>query len=203
QGGTLELDINYMYRVPLWPISKLDSPPVGSRQVLGIPVLDIHELAGGKLAALLSRGASRDLFDTHYLLTNHNLEAGLLRTAFVLYGAMNRRDWRQVTVDDVRFDARELRNQLIPVLSGDTLARMSGTQVWSQKLVDECKDALLMVLPFTDAENEFLDRLLGHGEIRADVLGLDPRLTAIVQSHPALLWKARNVRGNLTGSRPG
>lgn len=31
QGGTLELDINYMYRVPLWPIHALDSRPVGSR----------------------------------------------------------------------------------------------------------------------------------------------------------------------------
>ena len=198
QGGTLELDINYMYRVPLWPSSLLDSPLVGSRQVHGIPVLDVHELAGGKLAALLARGASRDLFDTHYLLTNHSLDVSTLRAAFVLYGAMNRRDWRQVTVDDVRIEARELRNQLIPVLSGDALAGMTGTEVWAKKLVGECKDALSMVLPFTDAESEFLDRILDHGEIRAEVLGLDQRLTALVQSHPALLWKAHNARGNVS-----
>lgn len=83
---------------------------MGTRQVTGIPVLDVHELAGGKPAALLARGASRDLFDAHQLLTRHELSSDRLRAAFVLYGAMNRRDWRQVSVDDVRMEPRELRN---------------------------------------------------------------------------------------------
>lgn len=195
QGGTLELDVNYMYRVPLWPVGALDSRAVGSRQLNGVPVLDLHELAGGKLAALLARGASRDLFDTHHLLTRHDLDKEKLRTAFVLYGAMNRRDWRQVSVDDVRFHTRELHNQLIPVLSVDAGAGATGTGDWAQRMVEECRDALAMVLPFTSAEHEFLDRLLDHGEIRGDVLGLDGRLSELVRQHPALTWKAHHVRG--------
>ena len=39
------------------------------------PVLDIHELAAGKLAALLARRASRDLFDAHHLLLRGGLDA--------------------------------------------------------------------------------------------------------------------------------
>jgi predicted nucleotidyltransferase component of viral defense system len=197
QGGTLELDINYMYRAPLWPIEVLDSRSVGSRQVRQIPVLDIHELAAGKLSALLARGASRDLFDAHHLLTRHTLDRSRLRTAFVLYGAMNRRDWREVTLDDVQFQPQELQNRLIPVIGGDQTSGTSNTSRWAQQLVEECRDALSILLPLAAAEQEFLDRLLDHGEIRTDVLDLDQRLSAIVQQHPALLWKAHNVRGQL------
>lgn len=158
-------------------------------------MLDVHELAGGKLAALLTRGASRDLFDAYHLLTRHELERNKLRTAFVLYGAMNRRDWRQITVDDVRIDARELRNQLVPVLAADVISGIPDTDTWTRRLVEECRDALSMVLPFTDAEQEFLDRLLDHGEIRSHLLDLDGRLSEVVRQHPALLWKVHNVRG--------
>lgn len=198
QGGTLELDINYMYRMPLWPFARLHSRPVGSRQVRDIPVLDIHELAGGKLAALLPRGASRDLFDAHHLLTGHELDGDSLRQAFVLYGAMNRRDWRDVSVDDVRIDARELRNQLIPVLSDDLVGEADEPEQWAQRLVDECREALSIVLPFRESEREFLDRLLDHGEIRPDVLEMDPRLAELIQNHPALLWKAQHARGRVS-----
>ena len=41
---------------------------LGFAQTGQIPVLNIHELAAGKLAALFSRRASRDLFDTRELL---------------------------------------------------------------------------------------------------------------------------------------
>lgn len=116
QGGTLELDINYMYRAPFWPVEALDSRPVGSRQVRQIPVLDIHELAAGKLAALLARGAGRDLFDAHHLLTRHTMDRSRLRTAFVLYGAMNRQDWREVTLDDVQVNLRNFKTGSSPLL---------------------------------------------------------------------------------------
>ena len=68
QGGDLKVDLNFMFRVPLWSVVKLDSRRIGPYEAEGVPVLDIHELAGGKLAALLARRASRDLFDVHALL---------------------------------------------------------------------------------------------------------------------------------------
>jgi len=96
RGGNLEIDLNYMFRIPLWPVVAKESCAVGSHKTSGIPILDIHELAAGKLAALMSRHASRDLFDAHLLLTKGNLDYKRLRLAFVLYGAMNRKDWRTV-----------------------------------------------------------------------------------------------------------
>ena len=64
----LEVDLNYMLRAPLWPVTTLDSKAVGPAIAKGIAVVDRHELAAGKLAALCSRNASRDIFDAHELL---------------------------------------------------------------------------------------------------------------------------------------
>ncbi len=74
--GNLELDLNYMYRIPLWPVRKCDSQKLGSFQAKNIPIVDFHELFAGKLVALLAREASRDLFDVHQIqhglvLTKH------------------------------------------------------------------------------------------------------------------------------------
>ena len=68
ETGNLEVDLNFMFRVPLWPVTIRDSEPVGAWQATGIPVLDHHELAAGKLAALLARKQARDLFDSHRIL---------------------------------------------------------------------------------------------------------------------------------------
>jgi predicted nucleotidyltransferase component of viral defense system len=73
-SGNLELDMNFLLRTPLWPAKPLDSRPLGSFRASRVPVLDIHELAGGKLAALLSRRTSRDLFDACQLLRRSDLD---------------------------------------------------------------------------------------------------------------------------------
>jgi len=104
QGGILEVDVNFVFRVPLWPPKVMASRPVGVWQATDIQVLDIHELAAGKLAALLSRKQARDLFDCSHLFRTGVLETGRLRLAFVLYGAMNRRDWRTVAIDEVSLE---------------------------------------------------------------------------------------------------
>ena len=90
RSGNLEVDINFMFRVPLWPVTKRDSHPIGTWRATGIPVLDHHELAAGKLAALLARRQARDMFDSHQILRMNNLDSRRLRIGFVIYGAMNR-----------------------------------------------------------------------------------------------------------------
>jgi len=78
EGGNLEVDLNFMFRVPLWAVTRR-SAAVGSYSATQIPVLDLHELAAGKLAALLSRRASRDLFDKGASATRRMGHRTLLR----------------------------------------------------------------------------------------------------------------------------
>lgn len=72
--GTLELDINFLLRKPLWPPVLMDSHPIGSLRAKDVTLLDVHELAAGKLAALFDRNAARDLFDACYPVREVQLE---------------------------------------------------------------------------------------------------------------------------------
>ncbi len=194
RGGSLEVDVNYMYRVPLWPVSTVDSHRVGSWSVRRIPVVDTHELVAGKLCALLSRNRARDLYDSRLALSmgvpttgfdppgdavqyescHGLLDLELLRIAFVVYGAMARRDWRRV------------RERPAP---GKGEAEEYGRQ-----LVDDCRGALSAVLPLRDNEVAFLDLLLDRGEIDGSILTGDRALADRIQAQTLLRWKARHVR---------
>lgn len=195
-GGTstLEMDVNFMLRAPLWSVERVDSRPVGSFQAKNIPVVDIHELAAGKLAALLSRTASRDLFDASQLRHVRGLDATKLRLAFVVYGGISRKDWRTVSVDDVTVDVAEADAMLLPLLRGHETPRRSDLARWTQGLAADCHDLLSVVLPLADQELEFLERLNGKGDIASEVLTDDERLQTTIRAHPGLLWKALNVR---------
>lgn len=105
--GNLELDVNYMLRLPLWPVTRMDSVPLGRHGCIGFPVLDLHELAAGKLAALFARSAARDIADSVRLLRDSRIDTERLRLGFVLYGAMSRLDWGK---SPLAWYARETRN---------------------------------------------------------------------------------------------
>lgn len=192
EGGNLEVDLNFMFRVPLWPVSLRDAR-VGSYAARQIPVLDLHEVAAGKLAALLARRASRDLFDAHQLLTRGGLDPAKLRLGFVLYGAMNRKDWRTVAIGDVGCEAQELENELVPVVRKEFLARQKAGD-WAEEMIAACRKAVAIVLPLNAPELEFLNHILDDGEIRPESLTTDAAMVQRAMTHPLLLWKAMNVK---------
>lgn len=194
QSASLEVDLNYMYRRPLWGIREVDSHPVSDYQARRIPLLDLHELAAGKLAALLSRRQSRDLFDCNQLLQLEELHRDRLRVAFVVYGGMNRRDWRTVSIGEVDFDEAELARQLGPMLRPPEPSGRTSMNEYAAQLVEECKEALSAVLPFSEDELAFLDLLLERGEIDAALLTSDRSLQDRIRAQPLLRWKAFNVR---------
>lgn len=194
RSGTLEVDINFMFRLPLWPVTTSDSHPVGTWRATGVPVLDHHELAAGKLAALLARRQARDLFDSHRLFRMDNLDFPRLRIGFVVYGAMNRKDWRTVSAEDVDFDAMDLARQLVPTLRVNATEIQAESAEYGARLVRECREGLSAVLPFTDAERAFLDLLLDRGVIDPTLLTADASLQRRIQGQPLLQWKALNVR---------
>ena len=194
EEGSLELDINFLLRIPLWPVVLRDSRPLGSYRAAGIPVVDDIELAAGTLSALLSRRASRDLFDAHHFLTRARFDRQRLRLAFVVYGGINRKDWRTVRVEDVVFETQEVQRRLIPLLREEAVKGPGPLKDWGEQLVEECRAGLSTVLPLQPNEREFLDRLLDHGEIEPSLLTKDEELAGRIRRHPGLEWKALNVR---------
>jgi predicted nucleotidyltransferase component of viral defense system len=194
QPGALEVDVNFLLRTPLWPPVPTDSRPVGSFRVTAVPVLDLHELAAGKLAALFDRSASRDLFDVRELLRSADLDRDRLRLGFVVYGGISRRDWRTVLLDDIDVDPADVDRQLVPLLRGPVAPKRDQIAEWTERLVDECRDLLSAVLPMSATEIEFLDRLNDRGEIVPELLTDDSASRSTIRAHPGLRWKALNVR---------
>ena len=193
-SGNLEVDLNFMFRLPFWDVRFIDSQFFGDSRATNIPVLDIHELAAGKLCALLARQQGRDLFDSHQLLNHDDLEQTKLRLAFVVYGAMNRKDWRTVSLEAVDFTADDLSHRLLPLLSAGLSGTDESPASFGKRLVKECRERLSMVLPFTDSETEFLNLLLDRGEIVPSLLTTDKDLQERIIQQPLLEWKAFNVR---------
>ena len=194
QNSNLEVDVNFLLRVPLWTPVKMDSKSIGDFKVSNINVLDINELTAGKIVALLARKASRDLFDVHLILKSEKLIPEKLRIAFVVYGGCNRIDFRKVSVEGVDFKPSELRNQLIPVLRANMVSSPRDFEIWVEKVVDECRHRLEIVLPYKDNELEFLNRLLDKGEIVPELLTEDEGLADRIRIHSGLRWKAIHVR---------
>jgi predicted nucleotidyltransferase component of viral defense system len=191
--GYLEIDLNYILRIPLWDINWHSSPQWP--KPIYTSVLDIHELAAGKLHALLGREASRDLFDSHQLLTKWKFDPQKLRLAFVVYAAMERDGWQRITLENVKFRVKDIRDKLIPVLKTSEAPANSprAVEVWANFLVDECRAALAKIINFQENEIEFLERLQKFGEIRPELISDNTDFCQRVLQHPSLHWRAKQV----------
>jgi predicted nucleotidyltransferase component of viral defense system len=193
-SGNLDVDLNFMFRQPLWDIKESDSHVLGTYQAKNIFVVDIHELAAGKLAALFSRHQARDLFDAHQILRRKDLAIDKLRLAFVVYGAMNRKDWRTISFDDISYDIDDLKQKLIPVMRSRDVSSSAEIFPVGRNLVEECKENLSAVYPLSDNEVKFLDLILNKGEIEPSLLTASADLQGRIKQHPMLQWKAMNAR---------
>ncbi|HSW69631.1 MAG TPA: nucleotidyl transferase AbiEii/AbiGii toxin family protein [Gammaproteobacteria bacterium] len=189
-GGNIEIDLSYLHRVTFYPILVKDSIHVGLHQANKIPLLDLHELAAGKLAALMSRKASRDLYDVSKLFHSESIDMEKLRLVFMVYGGMNRKDWRTLKIEDIGFDSEELKKKLVPVLKQQDIQQSNLTE----QLIHDCKKIMSNILPFRANEQEFLDLLLDSAQIEPSLLTTNFEEQNKIRHHPGLLWKAQHVK---------
>ena len=189
----IELDLNYMHRVALMPVCHRNSFPLGGCAVRDIPVLDIHELAAGKLCALLARCKPRDLFDACRILNDEALDIPTLRRCFTVYAAFNKVDFSGITgLADLPFTAQQFRQELIATLTARE--KEMPQEVYLDRLLASCREKLTAVLPFSEAEQAFLTSVNRQGEIRPQLLSESEDWCRLVASHPMLQWKVLNVR---------
>lgn len=70
----------------------------------------------------------------------------------------------------------------------------ANVECWTSRLIDETRALLTTVLPLTEDEARFLERLNGQGEIEAALLTTDSELQRRIRGSPGLRWKALNVK---------
>ena len=204
--NTLSVDVNFVRRVPLWDPTRRSSHRLGRWQATGVPVVDAHELAAGKLRAYCERGYPRDLYDAGLIPDLPGLDLDRLRTAFVVFAAGSRKDWRsvdqnpppRVSLTDL---ARELRPSL-PEAEANLLRRVYADR-YRAELEQRAAVALRLVLPFRPAERAFLDQARGHAEVVPELLTDDPLLRQRIVAEPWLKWRMQKVQERLdASSRP-
>jgi predicted nucleotidyltransferase component of viral defense system len=194
QMGNLEIDLNYMYRQPLWPVV-FKKPHLPFATSVEIPVLDIHELAAGKLSALFSRTVSRDFFDAHHLFSKQPLDIEQLKLAFTIYLSMNSIDLSHLTPERIDFNLADIRNRLLPVLRQKEMPRAPGPlKEWATILRDELREGLARLFPLNPEQIEFITLVRTAGIIRPELITQDKSLSARILAHPLIRWIAQKFQ---------
>jgi predicted nucleotidyltransferase component of viral defense system len=190
QRGTLEIDINFMYRQPLYQ-AVYQAAKIEGHYDWRAPILDIHELAAGKLSALFNRNASRDLFDAHYLMTKTNLDNKRLREVLVPYLAMSKVDLSSLVPQAIDFDLKDLKNRLLPVMQQQGFPRkLPMLKLWAETMLAELREGLAKILPLHSNELEFIRTIRDEGIIQPQLITNDLELCSRITSHPAIIWAA-------------
>ncbi|WP_333666713.1 nucleotidyl transferase AbiEii/AbiGii toxin family protein [Parvibaculum sp.] len=193
-NATLELDVNYMARQPLFGTARVSSVALGEVRASDVLVLDIHEVVAGKLVALFDRHAARDLFDARRILSIEGLDWKNIKAAFLAFGACARRDWRAVSTDAIKGDQRELRQKLMICLPRGYFGGKDEIDAWIEETVALCRERFVLLFDLTATERDFLDGVLDRGEINPDLLDVAPEVRTRIGAMPMLAWKCQHVR---------
>ena len=193
-NATLELDVNYMARQPLFGAVRMESRALGEFRASSVLVLDLHEVVAGKVVALIDRHAARDLFDARRILSIESLDWRWIKAAVLAIGACSRLDWRTISAGAIKGNARELRQKLTICLPHSRFSGMGEIEAWIEETVAFCRERLSFLFDLSEKEREFLDGILDRGEVNADLLDVDPDIRSRIAAMPMLAWKTRHVR---------
>lgn len=187
----VKVDCVFLNRSPLVPPGPR---PCAVRPDAQVVTFCDAELAGGKVKAFFDRVKVRDLYDVCNLKGMLDDAVGeyeeLVHRVMLYYASISARFPQSFEGRAERFADRqeELESQLIPML------RVANERPTLQGLMEAAERFIeARVLPRTDAEREYLDRLAA-GDYRPGLLFPDERMATAAEQNPAALWKLQNLR---------
>ena len=190
-GGSfsLELDLNYLMRVPVFGLQSRIPYPLDEDFVFECQIVSYEELFAGKIKALLDRSAPRDLYDVYRLLeSGQELDFPKLRKNVILFGITCDDDWRQKdfkTIDKIA--QQTVDEQLTPMLRARETIDLPLTK-------ESVKQFLTKLMNYNEDERRFIDRFLDEGVYEPALLFADREQAKRLEKHPAVLWKLQNHR---------
>nr|WP_256466551.1 MULTISPECIES: nucleotidyl transferase AbiEii/AbiGii toxin family protein [unclassified Bradyrhizobium] len=158
--GTIEVDVNCMYRTPFFGTSLMNSVPLGGYTAKKIPVVDLREIAAGQSVAMAARCALRDLYDAWRLLHVRGLDWKQVNLATLAIGAATRDlNWRTASLDGYSYDANELRGKLLTVVKSDMFDKDGRPEAWRELVLAKWQERLAPLFEHDRGEMSFLDAL--------------------------------------------
>jgi len=190
QDDRIELDLNYLFRLPLagtetlavWQPGELDRPRAR--------VVGLAELVSGKLLALLDRCAPRDLWDVAHLpgRAADAMRMPEFRAWFIALSAVLERPLTSYGRErlESRVTDRTVAEQVRPMVAVAVPP--------AHELVERAWAVVGPLLTLEGREEAYVEAIQ-HGELRLEILFPDnPDEAARIAAHPAIRWKLRNVR---------
>ena len=183
----IELEINYLKRVPILTTLTREFEHPFDFENFHVLTLKTEELFGRKLTALIQRGTARDLYDIHRLLkTGLNYDEELMRKCFLFSLCLNRdpkgvdlTNLEQITYSDVR-------KSLLPLLR-------KGENVDLDAMKGEVQPLAQDFLTYRDEETEFMKLLFEEKDYRPEILFGDIEFNTDLPQHPGIEWRLRNI----------
>jgi predicted nucleotidyltransferase component of viral defense system len=190
-GGvlTLEVDLNYAMRVPVWGV-ELKSPYILDEDYnFECSTVSFEELFGGKIKALMDRSAARDLYDVFKLShEKDSFDMSKLKKTLILFGITCNEDWRKKDINSINGVGQDMIDgQLLPMLrinDSINLELMKSTVI----------EFLNELMNYDNNENKFLNLFLDEGVYDPSIIFPDEKQAKRLEQHPAVLWKLLNHR---------
>ncbi len=189
--ASIKVDVNFLSRVPIFPVQRLPLPEVLDLGDAEVPCLGVDEVFGGKLKALAVRGEPRDVFDAALLSPGGVMhDPPRLRKAFLFYGFMDDASLSTFDLGVIRrLRTRDYEQRLYPVLR-------RGDRPDPEELADRVLPMMEEMLELTADEEAFGARLEG-GEYVPELLFGDVEASAEIGAHPAAEWRRLHPHGRI------
>jgi hypothetical protein len=181
----IKVEINLIERIPVFEIVEREIS-VFDNQVK-VRTYVIEELFATKLRALLTRMASRDLFDVYNLL-NSGLEYDerMLKKCFIFYFCLAD-DFRKLNAKAIsEIDPNEIKKFLLPLLE-------KGRRVKLDTVVGTVQELALRMLSLNKNEQMFIEEFYGQKIANLDILFEDVKYNFKLKNHPMIKWRLKNV----------
>lgn len=183
----VKIEINYLDRVHILPVNEKQIMTPVAESERKIQVLDVCELYGSKIAALIGRCKPRDIYDVYGLIAGGiSVDRDLLRKCTVFYNCIG----GEANIREASFDildgvtVRDINRQLKPMLNRNEHFQRDDA-------IEAVKDYLRKLLVLTDAEKEFVEKFQKK-EYCPDLLFSYREIVNRIASHPMALWRMRS-----------
>lgn len=192
----IQVEINFLMRATALAPQLRQAIPIGDEPVCEFPVLAIEELFAGKIKAMIDRKHPRDLYDLFRLgKARLNYDSDLMRKLTVLLCSTMNRDLRSYSMSRfANIDEEAIQRLVYPLLMATD--RPTGAQMFA------VASPILEGVLDHRREANFLEAMAA-GKYQPELLfPKDARIVGRIRNHPALLWKAENVRQYLSKQKP-
>lgn len=182
----IKVEINFMERIPVFQVIVKEANVFDNR--FEVSTYRLEELFATKLRALLTRAASRDLFDIYNLIeSDTKFDEKMLKKCFIFY-IICADDFRKLGIKIIEgVNHNEIKKFLLPLLVKGSKMKMN---------VKIVKDFVSKMLLLNDSEQEFIRLFYEQKKVDLDLLFENIEYNPKLRAHPMLEWKLKNMQIN-------